>query len=211
MTSMPASRSARATTFAPRSWPSSPGFAMRTRIFFAIGITSVEERLLPNAEGLPHHVDDLAQRGLRADRVEDQGHRVRIPLTTLAQLIESPGVLLRVPRPPDAPKPFHLRLQRRFAHPKGLEFRLLVDDEVIHPDDHPLLVLDLPLIPICGVRDLLLEEPFPDRGDHPAELLNPIEVFVRLFLQFVREGLQEIGPAERIDRVRHPTLMGEDL
>src|SRR4051794_9612327 len=32
MTSMPASRSARATTFAPRSWPSSPGFATTTLI-----------------------------------------------------------------------------------------------------------------------------------------------------------------------------------
>src|SRR5215210_4813128 len=31
MTSNPASRSARATTFAPRSWPSRPGLAMRTR------------------------------------------------------------------------------------------------------------------------------------------------------------------------------------
>src|SRR5580692_593383 len=32
MTSTPASRSARATTFAPRSWPSSPAFATITRI-----------------------------------------------------------------------------------------------------------------------------------------------------------------------------------
>ena len=32
MTSMPASRSAAATTFAPRSWPSRPGLATRTRI-----------------------------------------------------------------------------------------------------------------------------------------------------------------------------------
>src|SRR5215469_4122601 len=32
MTSTPASRSARATTFAPRSWPSRPGFAMTTRM-----------------------------------------------------------------------------------------------------------------------------------------------------------------------------------
>src|SRR5260370_23063179 len=32
MTSTPASRSARATTFAPRSWPSSPTFATITRI-----------------------------------------------------------------------------------------------------------------------------------------------------------------------------------
>src|SRR5687767_141157 len=32
---MPASRSARAMIFAPRSWPSNPGFAMTTRIFRA--------------------------------------------------------------------------------------------------------------------------------------------------------------------------------
>src|SRR5216684_2693441 len=36
MTSMPASRKARAIIFAPRSWPSSPGFAISTRIFFSI-------------------------------------------------------------------------------------------------------------------------------------------------------------------------------
>src|SRR5688572_25858402 len=36
MTSMPALRSARAMTFAPRSCPSRPGFAITTRIFFAI-------------------------------------------------------------------------------------------------------------------------------------------------------------------------------
>src|SRR3954467_6718724 len=34
MTSMPASRSARAMIFAPRSWPSRPGLATTTRIFF---------------------------------------------------------------------------------------------------------------------------------------------------------------------------------
>src|SRR6478609_6164602 len=32
MTSMPASRNARAMTLAPRSWPSRPGFATNTRI-----------------------------------------------------------------------------------------------------------------------------------------------------------------------------------
>src|SRR4051794_33054255 len=36
MTSMPASRSARATTFAPRSCPSSPGFAISTRILSSL-------------------------------------------------------------------------------------------------------------------------------------------------------------------------------
>src|SRR5215207_5984644 len=35
MTSIPASRSARAMIFAPRSWPSRPGLAITTRIFLA--------------------------------------------------------------------------------------------------------------------------------------------------------------------------------
>src|SRR5205823_3071793 len=36
MTSIPASRSALAMIFAPRSWPSRPGFAITTRIFRSI-------------------------------------------------------------------------------------------------------------------------------------------------------------------------------
>src|SRR4029453_4477546 len=38
MTSMPASRRARAMIFAPRSWPSSPGLATTTRILRAVGL-----------------------------------------------------------------------------------------------------------------------------------------------------------------------------
>src|SRR5215467_7786050 len=38
MTSMPASRSARAITLAPRSWPSRPGLATRTRILASVAI-----------------------------------------------------------------------------------------------------------------------------------------------------------------------------
>src|SRR4051795_3059517 len=37
MTSIPASRSARAMIFAPRSWPSRPGLATTTRILRAVG------------------------------------------------------------------------------------------------------------------------------------------------------------------------------
>src|SRR4029453_7584490 len=40
MTPMPASRSARATTFAPRSWPSRPGLATTTRIRVLMGASS---------------------------------------------------------------------------------------------------------------------------------------------------------------------------
>src|SRR5206468_10912280 len=48
MTSMPASRSAAATTLAPRSWPSSPGLPTSTRILRCMAPpgTSVTELLL---------------------------------------------------------------------------------------------------------------------------------------------------------------------
>src|SRR5437773_10124301 len=119
---------------------------MRTRIFFAIGITSIEERLLPHAEGLPHHVDDFAQGRLRPHGAEAEGHRVRIAFATLAELVEGPRVLLRVSRSPDAAETFHLGLQGRLAQSTRSEFRLLVDDDGVHADKHPPPVLPLPLL-----------------------------------------------------------------
>src|SRR5467141_776153 len=192
MTSMPASRSARATTFAPRSWPSSPGFAIRTRIFFAIGITSVEERLLPYPEGLSHDVADLAKGRLGPYRLEDQRHRVILGLAGLA-------------------KPFDLGLERGFRDLELLHLRLLIDDEVVHSDDDPLLVLDFPLVAVRRIRDLLLEESLADCGDHTSEPLDAVEVAVRLLLEFVRESLEEVRAPERVDRVRDAALVGKDL
>src|ERR671936_774933 len=46
MTSMPASRSARAMIFAPRSWPSRPGLATTTRILPAVRL-GIPRRLCP--------------------------------------------------------------------------------------------------------------------------------------------------------------------
>src|SRR5204863_9593321 len=103
MTSIPASRSARAMTLAPRSWPSSPGFAMMTRSFrFAIPLERV--RSIPISAGgppfampictficklqldhrhflvlaphVPQRIAQLAERRVGADRIEDGRHQV---------------------------------------------------------------------------------------------------------------------------------------
>src|SRR6267143_1905059 len=211
MTSMPASRNARATTLAPRSWPSSPGFAIRTRIFFAIGITSVEERLLPYPEGLSHDVADLAKGRLGAYRLEDQRHRVVLGLAGLAKAVESLRVLSRVPCPSEFPEPIHLGLEGGFRDLERLHIGLLIDDEVVHPDDDPLFVLDFPLVAVRRIRDLLLEESLADCGDHPSEFLDAVEVAVRLLLEFVCESLEEVRAPERVDRVRDAALVGKDL
>src|SRR5690242_20242725 len=97
---MPASRSARAMIFAPRSWPSRPGFATTTRIFlvavaFIVGRESrrVEQRPVPlpdladgsedgrlgvGAEDALERLDDLALRRVRAGAVEQRLHEVGV-------------------------------------------------------------------------------------------------------------------------------------
>src|SRR5882757_9340815 len=94
MTSMPASRSARAITFAPRSWPSSPGLAINTRIFFVMrGAASRWSRdcdFFVGAEGVAHGFADFAEGGVGFDGVIDEGHEVVLALGCGSQSVESP-------------------------------------------------------------------------------------------------------------------------
>src|SRR5216117_3749032 len=79
MTSIPASRSARAMIFAPRSWPSRPGFAITTRIFRAMTESLRGERPVRPVDAPPgepaahpeHRRDEHDQREEPADRDED--------------------------------------------------------------------------------------------------------------------------------------------
>src|SRR3972149_10374135 len=111
MPSSPAPRGGGATTLAPRSWPSRPGFAIRTRIFFAIGPTSIEERLLPDPEDGAHHVADLPERRLRPHGIEDQGHRIVVRLAPCSGAVGRDRALLRVPRPTELPQALDLGLE----------------------------------------------------------------------------------------------------
>src|SRR5487761_72520 len=68
MTSMPASRSARAIIFAPRSWPSSPGFAISTRIVLSAirleRISLSDGDFFVDAEDVAEGVANFAQSGV---------------------------------------------------------------------------------------------------------------------------------------------------
>src|SRR3972149_2291605 len=97
MTSMPASRSARATVTAPNSCPSKPGLAMRTRILAAdIGLPPRQFRCsnrgldygrrLELAKDALQRPSDLAKRGIGLRRLDEQRHQVvgaagRLPQT----------------------------------------------------------------------------------------------------------------------------------
>src|SRR5581483_5848588 len=79
MTSKPASRSARAMTLAPRSWPSRPGLAIRTR---ARGTASALIRLHLVGRvrpwwGLTRRLIDLDQHPVGALRVDERDHADR--------------------------------------------------------------------------------------------------------------------------------------
>ena len=90
-----------------------------------------------------------------------------------------------------------------------LRFRL--GDEAVHADDHALSGLDLLLVPERGLCDLALEEVLLDRSHDTAELLDPLEVLIRLPLELVRERLEEVGAAERVDGVDDTRLVRDHL
>ncbi len=81
----------------------------------------------------------------------------------------------------------------------------------IHADDPADALVDLALIAIGRIGDLALEESLFDGGDHAAQLLDAAEVVVGLLLDAVGLRLDEEAAAERIDRVRHARLFGDDL
>ena len=81
----------------------------------------------------------------------------------------------------------------------------------VDADDDALAALDLGLVAEARLGDLALLEVLLDRGDHAAELVDPLEVVVRLPLELVRELLEVVGAAERVDRVHDARLVRDHL
>src|SRR5262249_40975155 len=115
---MPASRSARAITFAPRSWPSSPGFAMTTlslRIRIVKGRRSDDGHFLVLAPDVAERVAHLADGGVGADGVDDARHQVLGGLRGRAQTVERALHRLVVARPAQLLELCELCIGRRFV------------------------------------------------------------------------------------------------
>src|SRR4030042_6293049 len=96
MTSMPASRSARQMTLAPRSWPSRPGLAIRTLIFLSGMSSSFTRpgskcyRLLVFPVDIFQGIHDLSQGGVGLDALQEIGHEVTVIPGGLFEVGESP-------------------------------------------------------------------------------------------------------------------------
>src|SRR4030042_2950124 len=83
MTSMPASRSARQMTLAPRSWPSRPGLAIRTLVFFSVISSSTRpgskrHRLLVFSVDVFQGIHDFSQGRIVLDGLQEKRHEVEV-------------------------------------------------------------------------------------------------------------------------------------
>src|SRR5829696_6555972 len=160
MTSIPASRSARAMTFAPRSWPSSPGFATRTRIFLSL---MLESRLLVESVNVAQRVTDFAERGVGADGVDGRGHRVVARARGLLQLFERVRDGAVVAPRLRALQAFDLVVAHPLVDDEDGDFRLLALHRVlVDADDGLVAALDGLLVLVGRFLNLALREALLD-------------------------------------------------
>src|SRR5678816_2634273 len=113
MTSIPASRNARAMIFAPRSCPSSPGFATTTRkgcpiSDLILSASLVDDRPAIDTVDLAQHVAHLSNGGLRFDRANDRRHHVVADGGGLLDVFEGTRRLGLCARTPHALRPLDL-------------------------------------------------------------------------------------------------------
>src|SRR5207247_2445187 len=132
---MPASRSARAITLAPRSWPSRPGLAITTRSFLDNGDFLV---LAPHCA---EHVAHFADGRVRPDGVENRRHQVAAARGRFAHPIEGAPHSVRVSRSLHLLELRKLRVPRPLIDIERLDMRLVLLHEVVDADDELVLAL----------------------------------------------------------------------
>ena len=86
-----------------------------------------------------------------------------------------------------------------------------VQDVVVDADDHALFRVDLALVAEGSVGDLALEIAVLDRRYDSAHVVDPAEVGVGVALGLVRQRLDEIAPAQRVNRVGRAGFVRDHL
>src|SRR4051794_40808547 len=151
MTSMPASRRARAMILAPRSWPSRPGLATTTRILRAvavvIGARSLEHRRLGvGPEDLLQRRDHLALAGAGTGGGGDRRHQVGVARGRLLELGEGALDGGAVAAGAGRGQAVGLLAFERSVDLQGRGRLFVLLDEVVDADDDPPALVDLLLV-----------------------------------------------------------------
>src|SRR2546425_4452238 len=136
MTSIPASRRPRATTFAPRSWPSSPAFATTTRIGRFGRAVSEVARVAIGAIDLLERRAHLAQRRVGARALQEARHEVLVTLRCVAQRVHRRLPTPRVALAAHFLDTRDLALLDRGGDPQDRHGSLLVGRELVDAHDH---------------------------------------------------------------------------
>src|ERR1700757_4186379 len=67
------------------------------------------------------------------------------------------------------------------------------------------------LITVRGLSDFALRIAALDSGDHATHGVDAVDIFPRAALDFVGERFEEIGAAERVNRVGNASFVSDDL
>src|SRR5260370_6364353 len=181
MTSMPASRNARAITLAPRSCPSNPGLATSTRI--RLFIHSDRARLLIGAEHIPQSVTDFTERCVSANSVQNVRHGILRTLSRTPQGVQRPGHSRLIPPRPQRRQLSYLAFIRCLIDLKDLDGFLAIRLERIDTHDNLITSFNFALVAVARVGDFALWEPALDGGDHAAHRVDAADVIPGGFLR----------------------------
>src|SRR5437868_12994634 len=154
---------------------------------------------------------DLAHSAVHAQRLAHRRQEIRLAARGVANGVERPRGLGRVPLCPDAGRPLELAPLRLRIEPVQLDGFRLVLLEAVDADDHAFAALDRSL-PLEGrLFDLRLDEAPLDRLDGATQLVDARDQVRRARLEVVRQGLDEVRAAERVSSVGRAALRGENL
>src|SRR5215831_9771119 len=185
MTSIPASRRARAMTLAPRSWPSSPGLAIITRIFCTTTCppatrnrlnSSDYRRFLVFAPDVPERVAHFSYGRVCAHGVDEKRHGVGRRAGPLLQRFERgmhTGIVARLTQLIELRE---LPLRGGLVDVQGPDWLLVIGHELVHADDDLVALLDGLLEFVRTLGDFALRITLFNGGDHAAHAIDRVEV-----------------------------------
>src|SRR5262245_37372968 len=170
---MPASRRALAMTLAPRSWPSSPGFAMITRILCTETLAASNyRRFLVFPPDFPKRIAHFADGRIPADGFDEQRHRIGRAAGAFLEGVQGRADAAIVPRLTQPIERCQLPLGRRLVDVERANRLVLVSDELIDADDDLVALLDRLLELVGAFRDFPLWVAFLHSGNHPAHAID---------------------------------------
>src|SRR5437867_2396993 len=169
-------------------------------------------RFLVVSENLPTHIHDLAEGRVCSDRPDYRIHRVGLLiLERLPQTFQRVLHLDVVTRLSDLCDPLDLAPLSLLIDPQSLDRFLLLDLVPVDTYDDPVSFLQLLLVTVGRFGDLALKETRLDSVQQSPSTFYLVKVLESLLLHLIREPLDVVGSAERVNGVRHARLLGYDL